>query len=282
MQVIKSTSAIKKAIRIARKRKKKIGFVPTMGFLHEGHLSLLRKSKKENDLSVLSIFVNPKQFGKNEDFSTYPRDLKNDELFAKMGKVDIIFYPSVVEMYPKGYLTYVEVEEMDRVLCGPFRPGHFKGVTTVVMKLTNIISPDTIYLGQKDAQQAAIIEKMIKDLNVPTQVKICPTIREKNGLAMSSRNMYLTPHEKNQASIIYKSLRAAKNNILKGERNIASIVQMMRSMIASQGLDRIDYIDCVDARTLKPLTAVQGSVLIALAVWVGRARIIDNVRLQVK
>ena len=282
MRTIKSISTLQKILYRARSQNKKIGFVPTMGALHEGHLSLIRKCRRQNDVAVLSIFVNPKQFGPREDFSKYPRDLKRDEMFAKKEKVDIIFYPSVDVVYPNGYLTYVEVETVSRILCGKFRPGHFKGVTTIVSKLLNLIQPDVLYLGQKDAQQAVIIQKMIHDLHFPVQVKICPTIREKDGLAMSSRNKYLKQQERHQALKIYRSLRLAKQEIRRGERNPKRIIQRMCRCIGKARNIKMEYIECVEARSLKPLSRLHGKVLIALAVHIGKTRLIDNVIVSVK
>ncbi len=278
MRVITSVSFMRRLSQKAGRERKTIGFVPTMGCLHEGHASLLRKSKKENDITVLSIFVNPKQFTPTEDFARYPRDFKKDELLAKNQKVDIIFHPSAEEIYPEGYLTAVEVEGLSDILCGKFRPGHFRGVTTVVLKLLNIVSPHRLYLGQKDAQQAVIIQKMVEDLNVPVKVKVLPTVREEDGLAMSSRNAYLTAQERQEARILFEALNLATTKILSGERDSKNIVGMIRDLIRSKTqTSRIDYIECVDARSLEPLTILSGDILIALAVWFGAARLIDNI-----
>jgi len=276
MRVVTSIKSLRRLLGRARSQKKTVGFVPTMGYLHEGHASLLRRCKKENDVCVLSIFVNPKQFGPKEDFTKYPRDKKKDEQLAKKENVDIIFYPSVDEMYPTGYLTYVDVECLSDVLCGQSRPGHFKGVATVVAKLIHSVMPDVMYLGQKDAQQALIIRKMAEDLNMPLAIKIVPTVRERDGLAMSSRNVYLTPEERAEATVLYRSLQEAKNKILSGQRDAASITDAMAAMI-EQTRGRIDYIACVDAQTLKSVEKISGPVLIALAVYFGKARLIDNV-----
>ncbi len=268
-------------IKQSKQKRKKIGFVPTMGYLHEGHASLLRQCKKENDISVLSIFVNPKQFAVNEDFEKYPRDQKKDELLAKKEKVDIIFHPSVKEIYPDGYLTSVAVERLGNYLCGKSRPGHFKGVATVVAKFLNIVLPDVLYLGQKDAQQALIIQRMIEDLNFPVKVKVLSTVREMDGLAMSSRNNYLTPQERKEAPILFQTLNSAKEKILAGEADIHSIIEMMRSTISKNTTGRIDYIECVNARTLEPINVLGGEVLIAVAVWFGQARLIDNLMVRI-
>jgi len=282
MKIIKDIKTIRPILLAAKKKQKTIGFVPTMGYLHEGHAALLRQSKKENDVSVLSIFVNPKQFTPREDFEKYPRDWKKDELLAKKEKVDIIFYPSVEEMYPQGYRTYVEVEELSCVLCGRSREGHFKGVATVVLKLLNIVSPDVLYLGQKDAQQAVILSKMIEDLNFSLKVKVHPTVRERDGLAMSSRNSYLNQQQRKEAPILFQALNSAKTNILEGERHSQKIIQFISNMISQNTNGRVDTIECVNAQTLKPLKMLSGIVLIALAVWFGQARLIDNLTVRIR
>ncbi len=269
------------AISALKFKGKSIGFVPTMGCLHAGHASLLKKCRKENDVSVLSIFVNPRQFSPQEDFKRYPRTFKKDENFAKKEKVDIIFHPSVDDMYPLGFLTSVEIRNLSEQLCGRFRPGHFQGVTTVVAKLLNIVSPHVLYLGQKDAQQAMVIQTMVKDLNFPTHVKVLPTIREHDGLALSSRNIYLSPEERVAARVLYQALLAAKNQIRNGEYKPHRIIQKMRSMILAKTSGPVDYIELVDASTLKKLKTLQGNVLIALAVWFGRARLIDNITIRI-
>src|SRR3990167_4209879 len=207
MRVVRSVRSIQQLIRKAKSAGKTIGFVPTMGALHDGHRSLLRRCHRENDLVVLSIFVNPKQFGPEEDFGKYPRREQADKKLAKKEKVDIMFVPTAEEMYPEGYLTYIEVERMTHVLCGKSRPGHFRGVTTVVGKLLNIVIPDVLYLGQKDAQQAAVVTRMVRDLNFPVLVKTCPTVREADGLAMSSRNQYLSTGQRKEAVVLYRSLK---------------------------------------------------------------------------
>src|SRR3990167_6220142 len=206
MKIIRSARNLTKLIARFKSQRKKIGFVPTMGFLHKGHTALLRRCRKENDISILSIFVNPAQFSPTEDYRRYPRDLNHDKFFAKKENVDIIFYPSVDDMYPKRYRTFVEVERLSNELCGRFRPGHFKGVATIVAKLLHIVSPDVMYLGQKDAQQAMLLTKMVEDLNFPTRIKILPTVREKDGLAMSSRNRYLNPQERKIAVALFQAL----------------------------------------------------------------------------
>ncbi|HBR15456.1 MAG TPA: pantoate--beta-alanine ligase [Candidatus Omnitrophica bacterium] len=281
MRVIRSIHSLRQVINKAKRQNKKIGFVPTMGALHDGHRSLLKKCRRENNLVVLSIFVNPQQFAPHEDYAQYPRDKKKDELLAKKENVDIIFYPSEEIMYPKGYLSYVTVESISDLLCGKSRPGHFKGVATIVAKLLNCVSPDILYLGQKDAQQAYILKKMIADLNFPVKVKICPIIRENDGLAMSSRNRYLTQQERKEAPILFQSLQEAKRKILAGERNLITISRLMESNIKRYSHGKLDYIECVDPGTLAPLAQIQKKFMIALAVKLGKTRLIDNIIIQI-
>ncbi len=281
MKIVSSVKVTHQAVLKFKEKNLKVGFVPTMGFLHEGHASLLRKSKKDNDVTVLSIFVNPLQFGPSEDFKNYPRNIKKDELLAKKENVDIIFYPSVDEIYPTDFLSHVDVDVLSEQLCGGSRPGHFRGVATVVLKLINIVGPDVIYLGQKDAQQAIIIRKMVDDLNVPVRVSIRPTVRESDGLAMSSRNSYLTPQERSQAGVLYQALLKAKQLVLSGERRVSRIIACMKQSIETATTGQIDYIQCVNAKNLERLDRINGEVLIALAVKFGRARLIDNIILNV-
>ena len=277
MRVVRSVRSIQQLIRKAKSAGKTIGFVPTMGALHDGHRSLLRRCHRENDLVVLSIFVNPKQFGPEEDFGKYPRREQADKKLAKKEKVDIMFVPTAEEMYPEGYLTYIEVERMTHVLCGKSRPGHFRGVTTVVGKLLNIVIPDVLYLGQKDAQQAAVVTRMARDLNFSVIVKICPTVREADGLAMSSRNEYLTVSQRKEAKVLYRSLREARQNVTAGNHSAMAIISKIRSRITRAGSGRIDYIECVDADTFTPFKRIQGKTMIVLAVWFGKTRLIDNI-----
>ncbi len=282
MRVVKSAKAMQRLSARLRLQNKKIGFVPTMGYLHKGHMSLVKKSTKENDVTVMSIFVNPKQFGPREDFAKYPRNLQRDKLFAKKEKVDILFLPSADDMYKKDYLTYVGVEKIKDCLCGPFRPGHFRGVATVVAKLLNIVSPGTLYLGQKDAQQAIIIKRMVEDLNFSISVKVLPTVREKDGLAMSSRNSYLQPHERKIADTLYKALQYGKRLIYAGERSGANVLKAIKAQIEKEHKFKIDYIECRDAETLNSLNRLRGKVLIAVAAWLGKTRLIDNTVVSVQ
>lgn len=281
MRIVRSVKAMQHLSEAVRGRGRRVGFVPTMGALHEGHVSLLRRCRRENDLTVLSIFVNPKQFGPAEDFKRYPRPEKSDKMLAKQEKVDIIFYPSEKTMYPTGFLTSIQVRGLAGSLCGKSRPGHFEGVATVVGKLLNIVRPDVLYLGQKDAQQAVILRKMVQDLNFPVRVKICPTVRERDGLALSSRNRYLTPKERREAPVLYRSLREARRRIKAGERSAGRILGRIRSRIEKETGGRIDYVECVDADSLKALKVIQGKALIALAVRFGTARLIDNIIVRV-
>jgi pantoate--beta-alanine ligase len=276
VRIIKTVFSMQSFSHKQRQLKKTIGFVPTMGFLHEGHLALIRRSRRENDLTVLSIFVNPLQFGPQEDYLLYPRDKKRDELFAKKEKIDIIFYPSEKEMYPTNFLTTVHTAKLSEILCGQSRPKHFIGVTTIVAKLLNAVLPDNIYLGQKDAQQAIIIKKMILDLNWPVHVKIVPTIREHDGLAMSSRNKYLSSEEREQSTCLIHALIAAKIAIRQGERNVNKIFSLMKAVIKGKNMASIDYLACVNKTTLEPVTMITNDVLILLAVYIGKTRLIDN------
>ena len=261
---------------------KSIGLVPTMGYLHEGHLSLIRRSVKENDVTVASIFVNPAQFGPKEDFSRYPRDFRRDEGMLKAAGTDVIFYPNVNQMYPQPYYTYVDVEFLTGGLCGGSRPGHFRGVATVVTKLFNIVKPDVSYFGQKDAQQAAVISKMAEDLNMDLKIVEMPIVREKDGLAMSSRNTYLSPSERRDAAVLYKSLILAKKLIRNRERSPAVIIKRMKELINQKRSSKIDYIEIVDTGTLRSVKKIEGEVLIALAVYIGKTRLIDNMKLRVR
>jgi pantoate--beta-alanine ligase len=265
-----------------RLQRKRIGFVPTMGFLHEGHLSLVRRSLKENDITVASIFVNPAQFGPGEDFKKYPRDFKRDEAMLRRAGVDAVFYPTPASMYPQPYRTYVDVEGLTRGLCGRSRPGHFKGVATVVTKLLNIVKPDNVYVGQKDGQQAAVLKKMARDLNMDLNVKALPTVREPDGLAMSSRNSYLNPKERKEAALLYKSLQLARRLLKAGAGDPSAVISKMKRVIRESGLStKVDYIEIVNGRTMEPVKTISGDILIALAARVGKTRLIDNIRIKV-
>ena len=277
MKVIKTVAGMRRVLTECRTQGKTIGLVPTMGFFHEGHLSLMRKACKECDFVVVSLFVNPTQFAPNEDLEKYPRDFKRDQDLAADVGVDAIFYPSVEQMYPEGFSTYVLEEQLSQYLCGVARPSHFRGVTTVVLKLFNIIDPDRAYFGQKDAQQAAIIKRMVRDLNCRVKIRVLPIVREKDGLAMSSRNAYLSIEERQQALILRKSLLHAKNMIDSEQNSCYKILLKMRKMIEAQPAAKIDYLEIVDANTLEKLKKAEGKLLIAVAVYFGKARLIDNI-----
>lgn len=259
----------------------RMGFVPTMGALHQGHLELVRVVRQMCDRVVVSIFVNPIQFGPKEDYRSYPRDLRQDLRLLKQVGVDVVFYPDAKEMYPQGYSTYVEVEGLTRFLCGRSRPGHFRGVTTVVAKLFNIVKPNLAVFGQKDAQQAFVIKRMVEDLNFDIEIVVVPTVREADGLAMSSRNVYLSPKEREQAPVLYRALKKAERLIAEGEHDVKTVKQAMARLIRNESDGRIDYIEIVDTRRLEPLKKIRGEVLIALAVYFSKARLIDNIIVRV-
>jgi len=281
MKIIKKIAEMQKIANDLRQQGKSIGFVPTMGYLHEGHLSLMKCARKENDVVVISIFVNPTQFVPGEDYERYPRDEEGDIKKAKEVGVDIVFIPDVKDMYPDGYSTYVEEKVLSAGLCGARRPGHFKGVTTIVAKLFNIVKPHRAYFGKKDYQQLRVIERMARDLNFDIEIIGCPIVREPDGLAMSSRNVYLSQEERKSALCLYKSLLLAQNMIKKGERNPAIIKKAMEEFILKHPhVKKIDYIEIVDRYTLQPVDKLTGNELIALAVFVGPARLIDNMEVS--
>ncbi len=275
MQVIEKIDLLRKEIARLKKTGKTVGFVPTMGFLHEGHMSLVRASKVHCDVTVVSIFVNPTQFGPTEDLAKYPRDMKRDtEMLSKEG-TDIVFAPSVDEMYPEPEpRTYVEVPELGNKLCGVTRPTHFRGVTTVVAKLFNIVCPDKAFFGKKDYQQYVIIQKMVRDLDMPVDIIGCDIVREPDGLAMSSRNTYLAPAERKAALVLSMALRSVDVSCV--GKSATDVEQKVRSTIAAEPLARIDYVVVVDQRSLDPVTTVVPGTLVALAVFIGKTRLIDN------
>jgi len=283
LNIISSISEIHSFISAVRSQNKSIALVPTMGYLHEGHLALVKRAKEVCDVVVVSIFVNPTQFAPHEDFARYPRDIDRDTTLARNAGCDLLFIPNTNDIYPKGFSTYVTVEELSSVLEGEFRPSHFKGVTTIVNKLLNIVQADKVFFGQKDAQQCAVIKKMVRDLNIPTQIEIVPTVREEDGLAMSSRNMYLSAEERNNAPVLYRSLQFAEKKIRTGERVSAKLIEEMTAMILSKHPTKIDYIAIVDAETLelKQMLTQGDTVLIPLAVRFGSTRLIDNIILTV-
>ena len=282
MRVVKTIKQLRQILDGVRRKGQKIGFVPTMGYFHEGHLSLMRQAKKECDICIVSIYVNPKQFGPKEDFGRYPRDIKRDTAMIEKENVDILFIPSDNVVYPNRYLTYIDVEKISNVLCGRFRPGHFKGVATAVAKLLNMVQPDVLYLGQKDAQQVVVLSKVVADLNFPVSVRVVPTAREKDGLAMSSRNVFLTPQERAQAPVLYQALKEAVILVQAGERSASKITALFKKIITQHSHGKIQYVACVDADTLEPLKILKGKVLIAVAVFFNRTRLIDNVIVPIK
>lgn len=253
-----------------------VGLVPTMGYLHEGHLSLVSRAKAENQHVIVTIFVNPTQFGVNEDLSKYPRDLERDLNLLRPLGVDVVWTPTAEVMYPPGYQTWVEVEALTSPLEGAMRPGHFRGVTTVVAKLFNATQPTKAYFGQKDAQQAAVIRRMAVDLNFPLEVIICPTTREADGLAMSSRNKYLSEAERAAATVLFRALSAAKALYESGERSGEMLRRKMKEVLASEPLAQMQYVSCADYDTLQELNAVTGKALLSMAVYFGKTRLIDN------
>ena len=276
MNVLTTIEAMRSASRAAKTAGKRVGFVPTMGALHEGHLSLVRSAKAQCDVVATSIFVNPTQFGPNEDFSKYPRAFERDrELFAKEG-VELLFAPAVEEMYPAGAVTYVTVEGMSERLCGKSRPGHFRGVTTVVSKLFNIVEPDIAFFGQKDAAQVAIIRRMVRDLDIPVEIAVCPIVREADGLAMSSRNTYLDLQQRKAALVLYRSLQKVKREFESGESNAAKLAEQGRKLFALEPSVRLDYLEIVDPDNLEALDNVESSALVAVAAFLGATRLIDN------
>ncbi|MBI5573911.1 MAG: pantoate--beta-alanine ligase [Elusimicrobia bacterium] len=277
MKVIKKSEQVQNIIKKLKQQKKSIGFVPTMGALHQGHISLIRRARKENDIVAVSIFVNPAQFGPNEDLKKYPRPFEKDVGICKSEGVDVIFAPSPKEMYPENYLTYITVEKLSDIMCGKFRHGHFRGVATIVAKLFNIVQPDRAYFGLKDFQQSVIVKKMVTDLNFPVKIISSPIVREKDGLALSSRNVYLSFTERKNALSLSRSLQTAKNLIkYKNIKSAEKIISEMRKIISPK-VDKIDYIDIHDAETLEEIKYIKKKVVIAVAVIVGKTRLIDNI-----
>lgn len=281
MKIVETVKQIREEVARARQEGKKVGFVPTMGYLHEGHASLIQRAKAENEFVVVSIFVNPTQFGVGEDFETYPRDLERDSEIAEQAGANIIFHPTVGEMYPLGYRTYVDVEGITSKLCGASRPGHFRGVTSIVSKLFHMVKADRAYFGQKDAQQVAVIQQMVRDLNMDIEIVPCPIVREADGLAMSSRNTYLNPSERQAALILSQSLFEAQGMIDHGEHDAGKLGFWIKENIQTEPLAKIDYVEIVEAVTLEEIEEIKGDVLIALAVRIGKTRLIDNIRLEV-
>ncbi len=271
-----SIKEVREVIGNWKKRGFSVGLVPTMGYLHPGHISLIERARKENDMVVVSIFVNPIQFGPNEDLDTYPRDMTHDREVCEKAGAELIFAPQPSEMYPSENFAFVDIKELGDGLCGAKRPGHFRGVCTVVSKLFNIVLPNRAYFGEKDAQQLAIIRRMVKDLNIGTEIVSCPIVREADGLAMSSRNLYLSPEERKAALSISRSLSAAKELMRKGEKDALKIRETIVAGISAEPLARIDYAEIVDSADLSPVQRIEKPVLAAVAVYFGKTRLIDN------
>jgi pantoate--beta-alanine ligase len=279
--VAERIAAARAAVAAARCRDLTVGLVPTMGALHEGHASLIRAARAQTGFVVVSIFVNPTQFGPNEDFHRYPRPLEHDLEVCGRERADLVFHPPVDEMYPPGFRTFAEVTELQDGLCGASRPGHFRGVVTVVLKLFHIVGPDVAYFGQKDAQQARVIEQMVRDLDMPATVRVCPIVREPDGLALSSRNRYLDAEQRRQAVVLVRALEEARQRIEQGERDGATVQRGMAERIARTPGAVLDYAVVVDADTLRPLDWLGGEVLLAVAVKFGATRLIDNMKVTV-
>lgn len=281
MKVITTIKDMQTEINRHKVQSKSIGFVPTMGFLHEGHLTLLNRARQENDIVVLSIFVNPLQFGPTEDYSTYPRDFERDRALAECEKIDYLFYPSVEEMYPHPSSVKVLVQDRTDVLCGKSRPGHFDGVATVITKFFNILMPTRAYFGKKDAQQVAVIEGLIKDLNFPIELIPVDIVREEDGLAKSSRNVYLSSDDRKQAIVLNKSLIVVKRAIADGERNPSKLISLISEIVTAESNGTIDYIELFSYPQLKPMENLEGTIIIALAVKFTKVRLIDNIIIEI-
>ena len=281
MKIVQKSSILRNDLSAFRRKGGLVGFVPTMGALHEGHLSLVRRAKVENDRVVVSIFVNPLQFGPKEDLKKYPRDLKKDAKLLS-GLCDFLFIPQKDQMYPSDFCSNVEVRGLGDILCGLSRRGHFAGVTTIITKLFNIVAPDNAYFGQKDAQQAVIIKKMVDDLNFPLKVHVLPIVREADGLAMSSRNIYLSDKERREAVVLYQALKSAERMVAKRERDTVKIRMVLVDFIKRVQSARIDYIDIVDVKSLSPVKSIDRAAMLLLAVYIGNTRLIDNTVLKIK
>ena len=282
MRVVSTVNEVRNQVKAWKKEGLSIGFVPTMGYLHEGHASLIKRAVSENDKVVVSIFVNPMQFGPTEDLASYPRDLEADSKLCEEMGAELIFHPEPEEMYDQGFCSFVDMNGLTNALCGLSRPVHFRGVCTVVNKLFNIVTPDKAYFGEKDAQQLAVIKRMVKDLNMDIEIVGCPIIRETDGLAKSSRNTYLSDESRKQAVILSKSIFMGKKMIEDGERNAKKVIDAMKDMINSVSLTKIDYVEIVDVNTMKSIDEIKGEILCAIAVNVGgEARLIDNFMMKV-
>lgn len=276
MKLIKTIDEMRELRKATRKNGKRLGLVPTMGALHKGHLSLVHAARDKSDFVAVSIFVNPTQFGPNEDFAKYPRNLENDCALLELDRVDVVFVPSVDDMYPLGAITWVTVEGMSDRLCGKSRPGHFRGVTTVVAKLFHIIEPDIAFFGQKDAAQVAIIRRMVRDMNMPVEIEVGAIVREPDGLALSSRNAYLNSDERRSALVLHRSLERAQTLFEGGERDSSKLIAAGKRELSHEPQSRLDYFEVVDPDSLKPITTISNRALIAVAAFIGNTRLIDN------
>lgn len=277
MIIAETIEEVRAQVREWKKQGLKVGLVPTMGYLHEGHASLVRESARRCDRTVASVFVNPTQFAPNEDLATYPRDFARDCGILEREGCDMVFHPSVEEMYPEGFATYVEIQsEMPKQLCGKTRPIHFRGVCTVVCKLFNIADPDMAFFGEKDAQQLAIVRRMVRDLSMGVEIVGCPIVREADGLAKSSRNAYLNEEERRAALVLSKAVSLGKKMTEEGERDASKVVAAMRALVEAEPLARVDYVSAVDGSTMMPVEKITDGVLVALAVYIGKTRLIDN------
>ncbi len=281
MEITGTIEEVRKQVKEWRKQGLSVGLVPTMGYLHEGHKSLIDRAVAENDRVVVSDFVNPIQFGVNEDLATYPRDIEADKRLCEQAGADLIFHPEAGEMYAPDFSTYVEMQKVSEGLCGKTRPTHFRGVCTVVCKLFHIVMPDRAYFGQKDAQQLAVIRRMVRDLDLDIQIVGCPIIREEDGLAKSSRNTYLSREERKAALVLSRAVFLGEDLMKKGERDADTILSAMRSLIRQEPLAKIDYVEMVDADSIEPLVRARGRVLTAMAVYIGTTRLIDNFIMEV-
>ena len=282
MKIVSTINEVRQQVKAWKKEGKSVGFVPTMGYLHEGHESLIKRAVAENDQVVVSIFVNPMQFGPKEDLASYPRDLNADSILCENAGASLIFHPEPEEMYEDAFCSYVDMNGLTDALCGLSRPVHFRGVCTVVCKLFNIVAPDRAYFGEKDAQQLAVVKRMVKDLNMDLEIIGCPIIREADGLAKSSRNTYLSPESRKSAVILSKSIFMGKKMIEDGERDASKVINAMKDMINSVPLTDIDYVEIVDVNTMKSIDEIKGEILCAIAVNVGgEARLIDNFMMTV-
>ncbi len=276
MEIAETVKEVREQVKRWRKEGLSVGLVPTMGYLHEGHKSLIDKAVEENDRVVVSVFVNPIQFGPSEDLASYPRDLQRDAKICEEAGASLVFHPADEEMYFDDFCTYVDMDDLTKGLCGKTRPTHFRGVCTVVSKLFHIVAPDRAYFGQKDAQQLAVIRRMVRDLNFDLEIVGCPIVREADGLAKSSRNTYLSEAERKAAVILHKGLTRGEEMLRAGEKDAGKIVDTIKQIIESEPLARIDYVEMVDWNTLKPVGKVDGEVLTAVAVYIGKTRLIDN------